>query len=417
MFMALIQKQMKILLRSPSELLILLLMPIVLICILSFALGSLMDGNSKLEVIELAVVEHENGEEAFRAFIEARQDRLPLDTEALTGLEESLPVGLLLKIFAHPELKEIIQVTNLDEKDLEKAKNSGEFSAILEIPEGFTSDYLNSLIFKKKQPAFNLYFNENEQVAAKIIKDQLELFQQQYTLTALLAENNLLSRDSTLPSSEVASSIRSVNSLEETSSSVYYTFSMTVMFILYVAGTMASQSFIEKNMNIFDRIVLARIQPSIYLLSIIASTIIISLLQVLILFVFSYLVFNVSFVQWDLYLLLTLMLSIVVGGIAALLSSVNYRANSASATNLFSTTVVAILAFFGGSYFNIASLSPMLAKVGMLTPNGAALDGYLTIAQNGTLEDLLPNITVLSITGILLFLVAFILFPKRGGHA
>lgn len=417
MFMALIQKQMKILLRSPSELLILLLMPIVLICILSFALGSLMDGNSKLEVIELAVVEHENGEEAFRAFIEAHQDRLPLDTEALTGLEESLPVGLLLKIFAHPELKEIIQVTNLDEKDLEKVKNSGEFSAILEIPEGFTSDYLNSLIFKKKQPAFNLYFNENEQVAAKIIKDQLELFQQQYTLTALLAENNLLSRDSTLPSSEVASSIRSVNSLEETSSSVYYTFSMTVMFILYVAGTMASQSFIEKNMNIFDRIILARIQPSIYLLSIIASTIIISLLQVLILFVFANLVFNVSFVQWDLYLLLTLMLSIVVGGIAALLSSVNYWANSASATNLFSTTVVAILAFFGGSYFNIASLSPMLAKVGMLTPNGAALDGYLTIAQNGTLEDLLPNITVLSITGILLFLVAFILFPKRGDHA
>lgn len=45
MFLALIKKQIKLLLRSPSEMVTLFVMPIVLICILSFALGSIRKVN------------------------------------------------------------------------------------------------------------------------------------------------------------------------------------------------------------------------------------------------------------------------------------------------------------------------------------------------------------------------------------
>jgi len=60
MFLALIRKQLKVLWRHPQELVILLLMPIGLITILSFALGSLIDGDSSPINVKVAIVQHED---------------------------------------------------------------------------------------------------------------------------------------------------------------------------------------------------------------------------------------------------------------------------------------------------------------------------------------------------------------------
>lgn len=417
MFIALLKKQMKILFRSPSEILTLFVMPIVLILILSFALGPIMEGNSEMTTIELAILQYEDEHEEFQSFIDGHPPNLALDQQTIENMENSLPVSLLFQeLTSNKEMQELIHVTQLEGKSLHEVKKSKDYDVVLEIPKSFTRDYLNSKLSDQEKPTFNVYLNESEQITSMIVKHIVDFYQQQYTLQSELSEKGINIDNSTIPS-EISSSIRSVDSLEEVSSSVYYTFSMTVMFMLYVAGTLASQSFIEKNTHIFDRILLARIHPGTYLLSIIVSSVLFSLLQVLFLFAFSYFAFSISFASWELILLLTMSFSIVIGAIAALLSSINYRSNSAGASNLFSTAIVAILAFFGGSYFNISSLSPLIANVGMLTPNGAALDGYLTIAQNGSLSDILPNITILSILSVLFMLLAFLLFPKRGGIA
>ena len=163
---------------------------------------------------------------------------------------------------------------------------------------------------------------------------------------------------------KLVSDIKTIASQEKITSSTYYTFSMAVMFILYLAGTLASQAFIEKDTHIFDRIVISSSTPFQYLCSIIVSTIILAIIQIALLFTFSYVLFGLTFENIKLYFILTLSLAIVVGGISALLSSINYRFNSAEASNIFSSGIVAILAFFGGSYFNISSLSPVLAKIG-----------------------------------------------------
>ncbi|MFC7684698.1 ABC transporter permease [Ureibacillus sp. GCM10028918] len=417
MFIALLKKQIKLLFRSPSEIITLFVMPIVLICILSFALGPLMEGNSEMTTIELAIIEYDDEQEQFQHVLNSLPPNIPMDPQAIENMENSLPISLLLKeLQSNKEIKELVHVTQLEAKSLAEAKESGDYDVVLEIPKNFTIEYLNAIFYDQEKPAIEVYLNEGEQVTAMIVKHILDFYQQQFTLLSELGKNNLLSDKTTLPTKEIHSQIHSVDSLEEVSSSVYYTFSMTVMFMLYVAGTLASQSFIEKNTHIFDRILLARIHPVTYLLSIIVSSIIFSLIQVLILFSFSYFVFNISFAKWELFLLLSIVFSSVIGAIAALLSSINFRSNSAGASNLFSTTLVAILAFFGGSYFNISSLSPFIANAGMFTPNGAALDGYLTIVQNGSLNDLLPNITILSSLAALFLLLAFLFFPKRGGN-
>lgn len=416
MFLSLIRKQIKILLRSPSEILILLVMPIVLICILSFALGSLMNGDSEMSIVEIAVIQHEDEESQLQNFVSQTKDTMPLDDQNIENLKQMLPVSMLLEqLMNNEELQEMIHVTQLGASKLEDIKNSGDYSVILEIPEGFTIDYLKSIFLDGEKPTFNVYMKESDQITSTIVKNFLDYYQDQYTLFTLLGQSGLLLDELSLPSSEITSKIRTVDSQEGISSSVYYTFSMTVMFILYVASTIASQAFIEKQMHIFDRILLARIQPFTYLSSIMVSTVILAITQVVVLFTISHFIFDISFDNWQLYLLLTTILAIVVGAIAALLSSINYRYNSAEASNIFSSAFVSILAFFGGSYFNVSSISPVLANIGIWTPNGAALDGYLTIAQNGTLSDLLPNLMNLSILAVIIVVFAFLLFPKRGG--
>lgn len=420
MFLALLIKQIKIILRSPQELLMLLLMPIILIFILSFALGSIMNGEVEKTKVELAVVQHDNEEEQLQAFIEkvSNTNTIPMNDEFINNLHQMLPVSMLLdQTLNTKELKQIIRVTQLDKDELKQARKDDKYDAIIEVPKDFTVNYLSSLFLNEEKPSFNVYLNENEQIASTVVQSVLDYYQNQYSLFTQLSKNNLLSENLTIPKAKITSDIKTVESQKQISSSVYYTFSMSVMFILYMASTMASQAFLEKNMHIFDRILLARISTMTYLASIIVATIILAFAQVIILFTVSHFAFHISYTHWELYFLLTLMLSLVVGGIAAILSSLNYRKNSADASNIFSSAFVAILALLGGSYFNISSMSPVLSKIGQWTPNGAALNGYLSIIQNGSFSDIQVEVIILAILAFTFTTIAFLLFPKRGGIA
>ncbi|RUL56985.1 ABC transporter permease [Lysinibacillus antri] len=418
MFLALIQKQMKILLRSRSELLMLFVMPIILITILSFALGSLMEGNSEMTKVELAIVLHDNEEEQLNEFRKVASETFPINDEMEKQMKQMLPISMLLEqLTKSEEMKEFIHVTELKPNEFENARKSEEFSAIIEVPEHFTVNFLTSIFMEGDQPAFNVYVNESEPITSTVVKNILDFYQQQYTFFTALAKNGFLSDEMTVPTPEIKSEIQTVDTETKINSSIYYTFSMSVMFILFIAGTIAGQSFLEKNMHIFDRILLARIHPLTYLASMIVSTVVIAFIQVAILFAFAYFAFGISLNQWGLTILLTLLLAIVVGGITALLSSINYRSNSANASNIFSNALVSILALLGGSFFNISGLSPVLGKIGMWTPNGAALDGYLKLAQNGSLSDIQHNLMNLAVMAIVLIVCAVLLFPKRGGIA
>ena len=416
MFLSLIIKQFKILLRNPSELLLLLAMPVGLIIILSFALGSIWDGNSEFKKIQLAVVQHGNEEEQFKDFIEEANKTIPLNETIIQNLESMSPVSTLLDdILGNSEIQEFIFVSELDPSELEKVRGDSKYNAIIEIPDGFTVEYLTSIFFGGNAPKFLVYLNESEQMSSVVIQNILDYYQYQHSLFSELGKNGLFSEEMTVPTLQLSSEIKTVSSKEPISSSTYYTFSMSVMFILFLAGTIASQAFIEKDSHIFDRILLAKVHPLTYLGSIVVSTIILGMLQIGILFVVSFLIFKIPFTNWVLYLLITFMLSLVIGGISALLSSLNFRSNSATASNLFMNAIVAILALLGGSFFNISGISPVLAEIGLWTPNGAALEGYLRLVQDGSIYNIQSIIMNLAIQAFIFIFLAFLLFPKRGG--
>lgn len=416
MFLSLIKKQFKVFLRNPSELLLLLALPVGLITILSFALGSLWEGNSEFSKIEMAIIQHGNEEEQIQEFIKDMSSSFPLDETMIQNIESMSPVSMLLnEVLGNNEVKEFITITKLEPIELDKARSSGQYNAIIEIPERFTTDYLRSVFFEGNAPSFQVYLNENEQTTSAILQNILDYYQYQHSLFTTIGKHQLLTEEFTMPSLDLTSEIRMVSTKEKITSSIYYTFSMSVMFILFMAGSVASHAYLEKNSHIFDRILLAQVHPLIYLASIVVSTVILTMVQVGILFLISYFLFNIPFTNWMLYLLVTFMVSLVVGGISALLSSLNFRSNSATASNLFMNAFVAILALLGGSFFNISGLSPVLAEIGLWTPNGAALEGYLRLVQDDSFSSIQPILLNLGILAFIFILLAFLSFPKRGG--
>lgn len=418
MFLALIRKQFTVLLRSPQELLILLLMPIVLILILSFALGSIMNSTNEAIEVELAVIQHDDEQQQIDAFLEKASKQMPFNPELEQNLQKILPVSILLnQILKDEDIKQFINVTYLEASDLENARTDGKFDAILEIPSGFTEDFFTTIFLNGEKPAFQVYLNENSQITSSVIQSILNTYQSQYSVMTQLTQNGLMSGDITLPEVEITSTIQTLEMKEPITSSNYYTFSMSVMFILFMAGTISSQAFLEKNMHIFDRILLAQVKPLTYLAGIVVSTSMLAMVQMMILFTVTHFLFDIDFTQWQLYLLITFLLSVVVGGIAAILSAVNYRTNSAEASNMFSSTIVAIFAFIGGSFIDVISFSPLLANIGKWTPNGAALESYLILTQNGTFNEIQQYVSILAILAAICIVVAFLLFPRKGGMA
>lgn len=417
MFLALIRKQLKVLWRHPQELVILLLMPIGLITILSFALGSSMDEDSNPINVKVAIVQHEDEQQELTTILQESQGEKWTDVHSRESLKQMLPISMLLQLLEQEDMQQFITVSQIASSDLDRLKKEGEYDVILEVPAGFTKQFYTSFFAKGEIPALYVYLNEQKEIASTITQNILESFQYQYTLMAELSSKGLLTQDVKLPTADFSSTVKTVNQQEPVSTSVYYTFSMTVMFILYIAGTLSSQAFLEKHMHIFDRILLANINPMIYLLSVIVSTVILSFIQVSIIFGVVYLMLDISFVQLPLHLLVTVMLAIVVGSIAALLSAANYRFNSAEFSNLFSSVFVSILALFGGSFFNVSSFAPTLAKIGSWTPNGAALQSYLTIQQGGGLGQISSYLWILMAVAVICTTIAFLLFPKRGGIA
>jgi len=417
MFLALIRKQLKVFWRHPQELMILLLMPIGLITILSFALGSLMEGDSNSIEVKVAIVQHEDEQQELAAFLQESQGEMRTDVHSQESLKQMLPISMLVQLLEQEEMQQFITVSQIASSDMDALKKEGEYDVILEVPAGFTKQFYTSFFEKEEIPAFHVYLNEQKEIAATIVQNILESFQYQYSLMAELSSKGILTQEIKLPTADISSIVQTVNQQEPVSTSEYYTFSMTVMFILYISGTIASQAFLEKHMHIFDRILLANIHPIIYLLAVIVSTVFLSFIQVSIVFGVVYLMLDISFVQLPLHLFVTLMLAIVVGSMAALLSAANYRFNSAELSNVFSSVIVSILALFGGSFFNLSTFAPTLAIIGSWTPNGAALQSYLTIQQGGGLNQISSYLWILTAIAVICTAIAFLLFPRRGGIA
>ncbi|MFL8939022.1 ABC transporter permease [Rossellomorea oryzaecorticis] len=421
MIVQFIKKQLLMMIRNPQVLLILIGMPLILITILGFALGSVMNGEDVSVKAKVAIIEHGDSAQELKDF-EKKLETSTLPPEAREAVSQSarrlMPVELLKsEVLKRPELKKYISVDEVEPGDLAKTKEDDSYSAIIEIPEGFTLQSLSSMFLEGEQtPQLKLYRNEGKELTSNLVEDLLVSFQKQYSLSAVIGRSSETALSTDTMDTGVKGTVSNVEDREPLTSVTYFAVGMSVMFVLYIASNMGSFAYQEKEDHVFDRMILANVPVWKYFVSILVTTVILAILQLGILFGVCAIIFDVTWPDIGSFLLVTTALSLAVGSIGALLTSLNYRANSETFSNFFSTVAVTVFAFVGGSFGEMFS-SDFIQKVGVLTPNGAGMAAYFKLFQGYPLSSVYSEMLTLLIFTLIILTAAALLFPKRGGMA
>lgn len=413
----LIKKEFLLFIRNPHQLIILLGMPTVLIAILGFALADVLDGNKEAIRAKAVLIQYGNEQEDLEKIL-SDIEKMNLPEEPKRALKESasqmLPVKNLVEdVFSNQEVKKFVDFQTAKPSELEKIKKDQEVSAIILIPEHFSYQFLRKVLFQEDRNAkISLLTNEGKEMSSEVVEDILQKFQEQYALFTVLSREGISLKNEELTSSlkGKAENVRAMNTID---SITYYTVGMSVMFVLYIATTIAAFSFRERETNVFGRMVVANVSGFTYVLGIFCSGVILAYLQLLIVFGVSAVLFHVKFPNLLPFLLATLFLTFAVGGLTALLSAFNHRFNSTTVSSLFMSVFISGLAFLGGSFTPVGNLSDWIQAIGEWTPNGAGLHSYLKLLQGYPISDSISDLRILLLEGIGMFAFAAFIFPKR----
>ncbi len=421
MIWTLVKKQLLLMIRNRSNFTLLLAMPVVLIVIIKFAVGDFMEGESYSLNASVAIAEYSSEEDDVEQVLQ-EMAMLPIPKEELAEISKSIqqfqPIHLLKEeVFRSEDLKEMIELEEITPAEVETARNEEKYDVIIEIPKNFTYDLLMSNLFEqnKEVPQITLYADQSEQFNSKIIREILFVFENELKTNMVLGKYGL--EDLVVDTSQINTEVRSVAKTNPITSTLYYTIGMSVMFVLYIASTIGSYAFEEKRIHVFDRIVLANISKWVYFSGTFLSGAILAFCQLMILFGMALVAFKVTWPNVPQFLVVSLAISLAVGAIASLLTAINYKFNSGSASSVFGTVIVSTLALLGGTFFPISNLSDFMQTLGNLMPNGAALSAYLTTAQGYGFSEISGNIIYLIGFTVVILVVASYIMPKRGQEA
>lgn len=398
--------------RDRSEVLILLAMPLILIIILGFALGGLMDGEEGIAQFPIALI-MENDLERDMEDLGDEMTR-----EIFTAAQEAEPARILLNILESPELEGMIEVRrDYTREEGEEALLEGDLAALIVIPEHFSYNTLSSIFLEEEVDAsIELVVGNEDEFHAGIIKDILTSYTDQYNLEVSV-QQAAAGRPLVSNVGSNYGEISHLEALKSVSSFQYYTMGMAVMFALYVSSTVSSNAFKEKSSHAFGRLMLAGEKPLSYLLSKGISATVLSLVQLTILFIISSLAFQTfSDMSTESLLgmgLLSLIYSLTIGALATLLTAIALQFNTDSVSGIFSGLMVSGFAFIGGSMVPVGQFSPLLVKAGNWTPNGAMMTAYLQLIQGFDFSHVLPMVYRVTIMMVVFIIIGVAIFPKR----
>lgn len=419
MLFPIIKKQLFMLMRNPVEILLLIGLPIILIVILGNALSSWMNGETPAITGKIAILEREDEGRQLERFLEDMK-KIGLPEETIQYFEQEIdtiaPIRLLKEnVFGSEELQDMFQIEEVNLSDKEKILNDDGYTMLLEVPENFTYDTLRTMVLGEKREAeLIIYENDQQQIAAGILKNVLGQFQEKLTKETFLQQNQLDSGLVLANNENLANEIIPIEEKNPINAKKYYTVGMATMNVLFIASVIGSFAFLEKKTQVFDRIILANVSRWLYFVGILISSALFAFLQLLIIYGFSWIVFDVAFPDAYAFFMTTGIYALAVGGIAVLLTAISYRLESETLTNFFSGVIVTIMAFIGGSFFPIGDSSEIIQQLGNYTPNGASMSAYLALLRGDGFAEIADHLTFLVLFAFASTVVAAMTFPKRG---
>ena len=189
----LLKKDLLTLSKNKSEMIELLLTPFLLISILGFALGNLMNNTSStIETGKIGIVNQQNYEEDLSRLEEdLENENIPEETmKKLLDSSVSIdPINQLKTFLRSDEIKEIMEIKDFDDiKSAEKALENDEIQGIIEIPKEFSYITWRNVLFEDKATTnFDLKVQDKSQLNAIVLESLLNSFVEEYNLQSSIA--------------------------------------------------------------------------------------------------------------------------------------------------------------------------------------------------------------------------------------
>ncbi|GIQ66498.1 hypothetical protein PACILC2_50660 [Paenibacillus cisolokensis] len=402
--------------RDRKGLVLLLLMPFLMILILGFAMKGLMEGSPEALRMKAALVvedDEASGIERFRT--ELRRRSLPEAAESAlaASAEQASPYTLLKRMMENEEVGKFVEFVPMDAETAHTALESGEVKAVLTVPPEFTYKALVGMLLGEDGGAALRLTAGESPVHVDVLQGMLNGFVRSLNFRTALGEYGRPDAEPAL----AAGGVESMTDAKPMNSFLYFTLAMSVMFVLFVAGTTAAKAFAELRGRVFDRVLLADRHPLRFLGGKAGAAFCVAWLQLTLLFVLSHLAFGLfpgrPFSFWLGLSAINAVLSIGVGGFAALLTALNFRFRSSTASSMFSSIAVTVMALAGGSFTPASLLPDWVMQIGVWTPNGLAISLYTLWIQGFAAVDMAPSLLKLAAFAVLTLTAGIYLFPAR----
>jgi len=195
----------------------------------------------------------------------------------------------------------------------------------------------------------------------------------------------------------------------------FYAAGIGVMFLLFTASGAGASLLDEAESGALDRILSARVSMTTLLAGKLAYCTLLASTQLAIMFLWGAAVFHLDlFSHLPGFFVMTAATSFAVASFGMLLASLSRtRAQLAAIATLIILTMSAV----GGSMFPRFLMPEMMKKIGLLTFNAWAIDGYTKVFwRDEPVSHLAPQVAVLVGSGIVLFLIAR-LFARKWEYA
>lgn len=374
-------KDVKIRITDKKGFMMLILMPLILTCILGAALGSVVDGGSRIDGIKVGYVQSDQSDEANM-----------FKTDVLKKMK-SLKVT---QASSEDEMKNLLAEKKIDVGIvIPKHWEAGKTSAFIYADPDQT---IKSSIIETAAASFIDQY--------KAVKDAASASMDYISKTSAVKQgkldpshfaDNLVHRLEKETGDKLSIKEESVGSKAVTSFQ-YYSAAMLCMFMLFHM-TVGAKSFLqEKETETLARMLMTPAQKYAILIGKWLGTYLFAIIQF---FIFLIVTINVFGVDWGGNLLFVSVLGLsyaaAVSGISVLLASCISDMKSADAIGGFGIQLLAVL---GGSMLPLYQFPDFLQSVSKAVPNRWALDGFLSLMEGGGWADLQKPVLLFAAIGL-----------------
>ena len=404
-------KDLKLIFRDPSALVLMLMAPFLLTLGMGAITGGFSSGgDSGISNIPVEIINNDQG---------------------VLG-------KALLELFQSSELDELVQPSV--NRDLEEAKalvDAGESAAVIFIPEGFSESVIPEVGQSEAGQVVQIEFYENPTAPTSvgILRSILDQFINQVeigrvsseVIVTQLVQNGIISPQrageiGAQIGNEMAqmggrdSAIRIINNQAEEEGITfnilaYLAPGMAMMFLMYTVTYGAHSLLHENTIGTLPRMLVTPTFSTNILAGKMTGIFLTAIAQLLILIGGTSLLFRL---EWGdplgvILLILTVAFSATGWGIffAAILKTPGQVSITGSA-------VMLLFGLLGGSFFDLSMLPDWISVINKITPNAWAIDGFYILSLGGKIQDIQTNLFALVIMGVILFLIASFWLNKRG---